>query len=42
MNAYRAKPLSFPWPPFVYGIAILAALVVDRVAPLPLPRLESS
>jgi protein-S-isoprenylcysteine O-methyltransferase Ste14 len=39
MNAYRAKPLSFPWPPFVYGLAILLALVVDRVAPL--PRLES-
>ena len=42
MNAYRAKPLSFPWPPFVYGLAILSALVVDRVVALPLPRLESS
>lgn len=42
MNAYRAKPLSFPWPPFVYGLAILSALVIDRAVPLPLPRLESS
>jgi protein-S-isoprenylcysteine O-methyltransferase Ste14 len=42
MNAYRAKPLSFPWPPFVYGLAILSALIADRVASLPLPRLESS
>jgi protein-S-isoprenylcysteine O-methyltransferase Ste14 len=42
MNAYRAKPLSFPWPPLVYGLAIVAALVVDSVGQLPLPRLESS
>jgi protein-S-isoprenylcysteine O-methyltransferase Ste14 len=42
MNAYRAKPLSFPWPPLVYCLAILFALVIDRVVPLPLPRLESS
>ncbi|MGO4436414.1 methyltransferase family protein [Rhizobium sp. RAF56] len=35
MNAFRAKPLTFPWPPLFYGLAILTALVLDRVSPLP-------
>ncbi|MEY9327252.1 methyltransferase family protein [Sinorhizobium fredii] len=35
MNAYRAKPLSFPWPPLIYGVAALAALALDRVFPIP-------
>ena len=30
MNAYRLKPLSFPWPPVLYGLAILLALLADR------------
>ncbi|MEY9099522.1 hypothetical protein ABIA24_002431 [Sinorhizobium fredii] len=39
MNAYRAKPLSFPWPPLIYGVAALAALALDRVFPIPVaPR----
>ncbi len=42
MNAYRAKPLSFPWPPLVYGLAIILALVADASIELPLPRLQSS
>ncbi|MET0749281.1 MAG: isoprenylcysteine carboxylmethyltransferase family protein [Rhizobium sp.] len=40
MNAYRTKPLSFPWPPFVYGLAIVLALAADQLTPLSLPRLE--
>lgn len=35
MNAYRLKPLSFPWPPVLYGCSILAAVLLDRVASLP-------
>jgi protein-S-isoprenylcysteine O-methyltransferase Ste14 len=42
MNTYRAKPLNFPWPPFVYGLAMLSALAIDRVIALPLPRLDSA
>lgn len=30
MNAYRLKPLSFPWPPVLYGVAILMALLANR------------
>lgn len=30
MNAYRLKPLNFPWPPLLYGTAILAALLLNR------------
>ncbi|MGA1803643.1 methyltransferase family protein [Rhizobium sp. HT1-10] len=40
MNAYRAKPLTFPWPPFVYGLFILLALVADQALPAALPRLD--
>ncbi|PDT55305.1 MULTISPECIES: isoprenylcysteine carboxylmethyltransferase family protein [Sinorhizobium] len=35
MNAYRAKPLNFPWPPLIYGAAALAAVAVGRVFPIP-------
>ncbi|WEX78732.1 isoprenylcysteine carboxylmethyltransferase family protein [Sinorhizobium numidicum] len=35
MNAYRAKPLSFPWPPLLYGAAVLLALVLSRLFPIP-------
>lgn len=34
MNAYRAKPLNFPWPPLLYGAAILAALALGRLHPI--------
>lgn len=30
MNAYRLKPLNFPWPPILFGTAIAAALLLDR------------
>lgn len=37
MNAYRAKPLRYPWPPLIYGGAILLAITAERlVAPMPL------
>jgi protein-S-isoprenylcysteine O-methyltransferase Ste14 len=35
MNAYRAKPLSFPWPPLIYGSAVLFALVLAQFFPIP-------
>ncbi|MBK5571348.1 isoprenylcysteine carboxylmethyltransferase family protein [Ensifer sp. 2YAB10] len=35
MNAYRAKPLNFPWPALLYGVATLAALVLARYSPIP-------
>lgn len=37
MNAFRDKPLAFPWPPVVYGVAILAALMLQRYLPVDLP-----
>lgn len=30
MNAYRLKPLNFPWPPLLYGSAIASALLLDQ------------
>ncbi len=33
MNAYRAKPLTFPWPALLYGVATLAALVLGDIPP---------
>ncbi|MCA1492901.1 methyltransferase family protein [Sinorhizobium alkalisoli] len=41
MNAYRAKPLSFPWPPLIYGTAVLIALVLTRVYPIPVMNGQS-
>ena len=35
MNAYRVKPLSFPWPPLFYGAAIFAAWMFHQFAGLP-------
>ncbi|MCA1406774.1 isoprenylcysteine carboxylmethyltransferase family protein [Ensifer sp. IC3342] len=35
MNAYRAKPLNFPWPAVLYGAAVLAALIFNRFFPIP-------
>ncbi|MFB2566435.1 methyltransferase family protein [Rhizobium sp. IMFF44] len=37
MNAYRSKSLSFPWPPLLYSLAVMAALSLQRLYPLPLP-----
>ena len=37
MNAFRDKPLAFPWPPIVYGTAILAALLLQRYVPVAVP-----
>ncbi len=34
MNAHRAKPLKFPWPPLLYGLAITAAVALQRYMPL--------
>ena len=34
MNAYRMKPLAFPWPPLIYGAAIAAALLLQAYVPL--------
>ena len=36
MNAYRSKSLIFPWPPVLYGVAVIAALLLDRLHPVPL------
>lgn len=37
MNAYRIRPVKYPWPTFFYIIAILAAYGLQRIAPLTLP-----
>jgi protein-S-isoprenylcysteine O-methyltransferase Ste14 len=34
MNAYRMKPLAFPWPPLIYGAAIAAAFLLQAHFPL--------
>lgn len=31
------RPNSFPWPPVLYGAAILAAMALQRLLPLPYP-----
>jgi protein-S-isoprenylcysteine O-methyltransferase Ste14 len=37
MNAYRAKPLRYPWPPVIYGAAVALALSAERLlAPIPI------
>ena len=41
MNAYRAKPLKYPWPPVLYLSGILLAMVAGRFAalePIPSPH----
>jgi protein-S-isoprenylcysteine O-methyltransferase Ste14 len=41
MNAYRAKPLRYPWPPVIYGAAVTLALSAEwLLAPLPLVALN--
>ncbi|CAN7533630.1 isoprenylcysteine carboxylmethyltransferase family protein [Pararhizobium sp. LjRoot255] len=34
MNAYRAKPLTYPWPPVLYAAAMLAAVSLGRLVPI--------
>jgi len=34
MNAYRVKPMKFPWTPVVYLVAVFVALVLHRINPL--------
>jgi protein-S-isoprenylcysteine O-methyltransferase Ste14 len=34
MNAYRVKPMKFPWTPVVYAAAVLLALALHRTHPL--------
>ncbi|MDO6965851.1 methyltransferase family protein [Rhizobium alvei] len=34
MNAYRARPLNFPWPPLVYVGAAFGGLALQLVYPL--------
>lgn len=34
MNAYRAKPLTYPWPPLLYLAAFLGALALQRAVPI--------
>lgn len=36
MYAYISKPLNFPWPPVIYALAIIAALLLGRFATLQL------
>lgn len=31
MNAYRLRPLNFPWPPLLYGAAFVAAILLDHM-----------
>lgn len=39
MNAYRLKPLRYPWPPVLYALAIALAFFADRyVGILPAAR----
>lgn len=42
MDAYRAKPLNFPWPPIIYRLAIVCALVLGHFVALPLPAMSGS
>lgn len=36
MNAYRLKPLSFPWPPMAFGAGIVTALLIGHLTgPIP-------
>lgn len=37
MNAFRPKPMYFPWPPLVYALAIGVAFGLQRYSPLYLP-----
>ncbi len=34
MNAYRARPLNFPWPPIIYGLAAVIAFGTGYLFPV--------
>lgn len=34
MNAYRAKPLTYPWPPALYVLAIVVSVELGRITPI--------
>ena len=34
MNAYRMKPLAFPWPPLIYALALGCAVLLQSHMPL--------
>ncbi|KQS88280.1 MULTISPECIES: methyltransferase family protein [unclassified Rhizobium] len=34
MNAYRAKPMTYPWPPALYLVVMLCAVMLGRWAPI--------
>lgn len=36
MNEFRTRPLNFPWPPFIYLIACVAAYVANLQTPFPI------
>lgn len=38
MNAYRSKSLSFPWPPLLYSLAVVAALYLNEDYPVRLTQ----
>ncbi|MBP1851165.1 methyltransferase family protein [Rhizobium halophytocola] len=37
MNAYRLKPMAFPWPPMLYTAAIAGAFGLGRLIDLSMP-----
>lgn len=41
MNAYWRRPLNFPWPPFIYALAVIAAILLGSLVPLPEPALSA-
>lgn len=42
MNAYRSKPLKFPWPPVLYGLAFFSAFLLGEIAGFPVPRMHAA
>ena len=42
MNAYRLKPLNFPWPPILYCAAVAMAIVLNRFTVLPAPHINDT
>ncbi|WP_377289260.1 methyltransferase family protein [Rhizobium sp. SG2393] len=35
MNAFRTKPMTYPWPPLLFGLSAATALMLDMRYPLP-------
>ncbi|SIQ12898.1 Protein-S-isoprenylcysteine O-methyltransferase Ste14 [Rhizobium sp. RU20A] len=36
MNAFRTRPMTYPWPPMLFGLSAATALLLDMRMPLPL------